>query len=278
MKIDAKQQLIPVGPKSLIQPAADSYYTFFHTGTNLTVVDHFAKQLRSADIRQLLYLEADQDGLEKTVKTDEIVTGPFGAVVAEKTCFYNRPADTYTSSVEVLVQSLNPETAREIPDAIAAEPINIPRLTSISLVRFFHANSHPMFASGNYEANGTIGSIQSGNTVNGDLQPGSSITLPLAPDFDAIRKASGLPRQIEVGNYLNSKRISLPKALDPQERTIVILAYGFGKLIRQDSLGDGVVISSRYMSPVVTVEEHVLGPICDERLRQQNSMGRSTVQ
>jgi hypothetical protein len=69
----------------------------------------------------------------------------------------------------------------------------------------------------------------------------------------------------------------LLKTLDPPERTIAILVYGFGKLIRQDSLKDGVVISSRYMSAVVTEEDRALGPLCDEHLRQQDIQGEPTV-
>jgi hypothetical protein len=32
-------------------------------------------------VRRLLYLEADQGVLERTVRDDQIVTGPFGAIV-----------------------------------------------------------------------------------------------------------------------------------------------------------------------------------------------------
>jgi hypothetical protein len=177
MKIDAKQTLIPVGRKSWDHPAADSYYMFFYTATKLTTVNHLANQPRSGDDGRLLYLEADHGVLERTVKTDEIFTGPVGAVVTEKTCFYNRPT-AYRSSVEVLVQSLNPDIGREAPDAIPGEPVNVPPLTSLSVVQFFREDSHLVFASGNYEANGAIGSLQSGKIVKGDVQPGSSIASP----------------------------------------------------------------------------------------------------
>jgi hypothetical protein len=123
LKIGAEQHLIPVGPKSLNPPAADSYYVFFHTGAELsTIVIHFAKQTGSADVRDLLYLEAVRDRLDRTVKTDQIVTGPFGAVVAEKTCFYNRPVENSPSSINVLIQSAHPEVGREIPDAVPDVP------------------------------------------------------------------------------------------------------------------------------------------------------------
>ena len=277
MKIDAEQHLIPVGSKSLSHPAADSYYMFFHTATKLTIVNHFAKQAGSADVRELLYLEADQDRLERTVRTDEIVTGPFGAVVAEKTCFYNRPIENYLSSVKVLIQSANPEIGREIPDPISEAPTHVPPLTSAAIVRLFNADSELVFGSGNYDADGTLGSINHGHIVNADLKPGSSTVLPRAPDFSEIRQASGLPPRFEIEDYLHSKRMPLLGSSSSKEPTFVILVYGFGKLIRLDSLDNGVVISSRYLRPVATEEEKILGPECDEHLQRQQSTGRSTV-
>jgi hypothetical protein len=277
LKIDTEQHLIPVGPKSLSHPVVDSYYMFFHTA-KLTTVNHLAKQAGSVDVREFLYLEADPDRLERTVKNDQIVTGSFGAVVAEKTCFYNRPVENYRSSIKVLIQSTNPEIGREIPDAVPEEPNNIPPLTSISIVRFFRADPNLIFGSGNYEVNGAIGSIHHGEIMNGDLQPGSSIILPGAPKFDEIRRTSGLPPRVVIEDYLRLKRMPLPNMSNSQGPTIVILVYGFGKLLRQDSLEDGSLTSSRYLRPVVTKEEGILGPECDAHFRQQQSAGRPTVQ
>jgi hypothetical protein len=277
MKIDAELHLIPVGSKSLNHPAAESYYMFFHTATKLTLVNHFARQAGSADVRELLYLEANQDRLERTVRTDEIVTGPFGAVVAEKTCFYNRPIENYSSSVKVLIQSANPEIGREIPDPFAEEPPHVPPLTSAAIVRLFNANSELNFGSGNYDADGMLGSINHGQIVNGDLKPGSSIVLARAPDFGEIRQESGLPPRFGIEDYLRSMRMPLFGPSSSKEPTFVILVYGFGKLIRLDSLDNGVVISSLYLKPVFTEEERILGPECDEHLQRQQSSGRSTV-
>jgi hypothetical protein len=145
-------------------------------------------------------------------------------------------------------------------------------------VRFFASGPQLIFGSGNYGVNGAINNIQSGKVVNGDLQPGSSIIFPLAPDFDKIRQTSDLPPRVEVENYLRSKRMPLLNISNPHERTIVILVYGFGKLMRQDSLEDGDVTSSRYLRPVVTQEEGILDPECDARFLRQQSTGRPTVQ
>jgi hypothetical protein len=114
--------------------------------------------------------------------------------------------------------------------------------------------------------------------VNADLKPGSSTVLPRAPDFGEIRQASGLPLRFEIEDYLHSKRMPLWGSSSSKEtKPFVILVYGFGKLIRLDSLDNDVVISSRYLKPVATEEEKILGPECDEHLQRQQSTGRSTV-
>jgi hypothetical protein len=284
MKIDAEQHLIPVGPKSLRHPNSGAYYMFFHTATKATVVNHLDCQGRSGDVRELLYMEADRDVLDMTQKNDQIVTGPFGAIIVQKECRYNRPVATYWSSIKVLLQSGHPDISREIPDPVPAVPANVPSLTSISIVRIFRAGPQLVFGSGNYEANGTLGSIQTGKIVNGDVQWPSPITMAgpqlnlMKQRFDEIRESSGLPPRFEVENYLRRKRLPLLNTSNPEERTIVVLVYGFGQLVRQDSIDEGVVTSSRYLRPVVTEEEGILGPECDARFRQQQSVGIPTVQ
>jgi hypothetical protein len=279
LKIDAAQHLIPVGAKSLDHPNDGSYYMFFHTATQLTTVNHLAWQTRRDDVRQLLYLETNQNKLlDRTVKADEILTGPFGAVIAEKTCFYNRAVETSPPSIKVLIQSDNPDIGREIPDEVPEAPKDPSSLTSIAVVRFFNADPEVIFAAGNYEASGVLGSIHQGRGRKGDLQGGSSITFPLAPDFRELQEQYGLSPRIDVNSYLQSKRIPLAKTAFTEERSIAILVYGFGKFIRQDSLVNGSVVSSRYLRPVVTEEERILGPECDQRLRQQQAAGGPTVQ
>jgi hypothetical protein len=213
MKIDEEQHLIPVGTKLLRHPVTGPYYMFFHTATHLTVVDHLAWQEGSTDVRRLLYLEANQDVLERTVKDDQTVTGPFGAVVVEKECRYNHPVAAYWSSIKVLLQSTHPDIGREIPDTVPPVPSNVPPLTSISIVLIFRASPQFVFGSGNYEANGTLGSIQNGKIVNGNLQHPSSITKAgphlnlMKPQFDELRESFGLPSRVDVENYLRLKQL-----------------------------------------------------------------------
>lgn len=278
LKIDPEKHLIPLGPKSLSHPDSDSYYMFFYTATQLTTVNHLATQLPNHDVRRLLYLEADRGRLERTVKTEEIDTGLFGAVTAEKTCFFKSPDPNYLSSVKVLIQSVQPEIGREIPTVASAAAPDTAQLTSLAIVRFQRVDSSLIFSSGNYEANGSIGSINTGVVIHSEVQPGSMITVSRAPGFDDVRKKSGLPSRAGVPDYLRLRQLQLPQIPNAEERILVILVYRFGELLRVDSIRDGVVISSRYLKPIVTDEELILNPECDEGLRRQQTMGKPTVQ
>ena len=279
LKIGPEKHLIPVGSKSLNHPDSSSYYMFFYTATGLTIVNHFARQTPDhPTLRSLLYLEADRGGLARTVKTSEIETGQFGAVTIDKTCFYKPPEQNYLSSVKVLIQSVQPDIGRDIPDPASATTSDMPPLTSLAVVRFHRANSSLVFGSGNYGADGSIGSIHAGEVANSELQPGSSITLSLAPGFEDIRKPSGLPSKVQLNDYLRLRRLPLPKIPDAEDHSLVVLVYGFGELLRVDSLQNGTVISSRYLKPIATEEERILRPECDNGLRRQQALGKPTVQ
>lgn len=273
IKIDTDQHVIPVGHKFLSHPNSDSYYMFSYTATKLTIVNHFAKQAGSQGVHELIYLEAYRGRLERTVKVDQVSTGSFGALVVRRTCFYNRPN---SSSLDVLIQSTHPEIGREIPESIGGLPTDAPPLTSMSIVRIFARDSGQSFAVGNYEADGELGSINSGSVENETVQPGASIMMATARDFDKLRGAFGLPPSPSVRDYLRTNRMPLLKTTQSEERAFVILVYGFGRFIRQDSLQNGVVTSSTYLKPVATDEESVLGAECDARFQRQISASRPT--
>src|SRR5579859_6321647 len=266
LKIDPEKRLIPIGPKSLNHPDSNSYYMFFYTATALTTVNHLATQTPNHSLRRLLYLEADRGGLLRTVKTDEIETGLFGAITTEKTCFYRPPDQNYLSSVKVLIESVQPEIGRETPTPAPPPTSVLPLLTSLAIVRFHRADSSLIFGSGNYEADGLIGSIHTGTVAHSELQPGSSITMSRAPGFDDTLKMSGLPSRVGLSDYFRLRRLPLPKIPKAEERCLVVLVYGFGELLRVDSLQNGAIISSRYLKPTVTEEERSLNPECDDAL------------
>jgi hypothetical protein len=276
LQIDSQQRLIPVGPQSLQHPGTDSYYMFFH-GAFVTSVDHFARRKGTTEFRRLFYLESDNkqgDRLESTVKTEDLVTGSVVAIVSRKTCFYNRPVDTYRPSVQVLMQSMHPDI-EEIPDQVPP-PESPGELTSAAIVRWRGTSPQYAIAIGNYESNGTLGSIDQGITVNGDVQPGSSYGVPDAPELEKARRDFSLPLQFDLESYLHARKLS-PSTSDLGEQTIVILTYGYGKLFRQDNLENGMVVSSRFLKPGITQEEGVLGPQCDQQLHEQKAAGKWTV-
>jgi hypothetical protein len=54
--------------------------------------------------------------------------------------------------------------------------------------------------------------------------------------------------------------------------------YGYNRLIRQDELNEGTVISSRLLQPSETDEENALNPQCESRFHQQQTLGLPTVE
>jgi len=148
----------------------------------------------------------------------------------------------------------------------------------MSIVRTFRSGSRLTFGVGNYEADGELGSINSGEIESETVVPGASVTMAVAPDFHKLRQSLGLPSEAQIGDYLRLRRIQLPKTSNPDEGIYAVLGYGFGKFIRQDSLRGGVVVSSRYMKPIATAEEGVLGAECDARFQRQQLAGKPTVQ
>jgi hypothetical protein len=88
----------------------------------------------------------------------------------------------------------------------------------------------------------------------------------------------GIPDHIDVQKYLLSHRLPLPAVSLPQELTVLNEHYGYNKLVRQDQLHDGVVISSRFFQPSITDEENFLDSRCEERFRQQQAAGIPTVE
>jgi hypothetical protein len=102
LKIDSGLHLILTGGINLPnfqEPDVGSYYAPFH-GAYVTSVDHREKKPGAVARERSLYLETGQDQvLDRTVKTDEILRGPFGTVNAVRECFYTRPIQSGFGSV-----------------------------------------------------------------------------------------------------------------------------------------------------------------------------------
>jgi hypothetical protein len=284
LKIAPDFHLTPSHPLS-DQPTAGSFYVFEHLGTGLTTVDHFQKKPGAESPTRLLYLETDtHQVLDRTVKTFEILKGRFGAVYAEKTCFYTRPIESGYSSVSV--HSYFKHSIIEIPSELASAPDNLPPLTSLSLVRIFRTSPEYLVVAANYEPNGELGSLHIDGAKDGDWLHSSFV--PEAQDsFDrrilkdessVALKKYGIPARIDVQEYLRSHRIPLQAVSLQLEMTVLNQHYGYNKLIGQDELIDGAMVSFRFLQPSVTDEENVLNPQCESRFQHQQTLGLPTVQ
>jgi hypothetical protein len=284
LEIGPDLHLVPSG-RIAAEPRIGCYYFFFYTATGLTIVDHFQKKPGVDTRERLLYLETDHNQvLDRTVKSDEILKGRFGTVYAEKTCFYSRPIASGYSSVSVK-SNLN-QLDHEVPSELARPPDNLPLVTSVSLVKIFRTDPEYLVVSANYEPNGELGSLHIDGAKGGDwvhsnfvpaAQNGFVQRIPKDRGSDAL-KTYGIPAHIDVQESRGSRLVSLPQVALPEEITVMNQHYGYNKLIRQDVLKDGAIISSRFLKPSVTQEEEVLDPRCESRFHQQQTMGLPTVE
>ena len=281
LRIDGSQHLVPNGSRSLIEPVEGTYYSVDHTGTGLIIVSHIEKKAGAAQAERLLYLETNTDQvLDRTVKEDEILTGLFGNVYVQKTCFFNRPVASNFSHVTVMAGSNKDLSRPEIPVQISETPKDTPPLTSFSLVRVFKTDAGYLLVSANYESSGELGSLNIVETKDGYVIPGRASTVFFfRVDLNKpLAEKHGIPLRIDVQEYLHSRRLSLPNVALHQEIVLLNQHFGFDKLIRQDQLENGTVVSSRYLRPFVTQEEETLDSECESRFRQQQAMGLPTVE
>jgi hypothetical protein len=292
LKIDSGLHLVLTGGINLPnfqEPDAGSYYAPFY-GAYTTSVDHREKKPGSVARERTLFLETGQDRvLDRTVKTDEILRGPFGTVNAVRVCFYTRPIENGPGSVSVEFNYNDP--AHELPPEVSSLAEGLPALTSVSLVRIFRTSPEYVIVSANYERDGSLGSVNFGAAKNGhaDQTTPSWTSIYRTPDpqvNDLQRKELapfltkyGIPAHIDVEKYLASRQMPLPAVAFDQERNVMNEFYGFGKFIRQDELKDGALVASRWLQPSVTAEEkETLNPLCDARFRQQQAIGLPTVE
>jgi hypothetical protein len=278
LKIDTRLHLIPTGKIGLLgieEPELGNYYFIFN-GANITSVDHFDRKTGTNARQRPLYLETGRDQvLDRTVKDDEILSGPFGTVYAEKECFYTRPIQSGYSSVSVHFS----DKEHEGPSEVANPTEGLPALTSLSLVRIFRTGPEYVVVSANYERDGSLGSLDIGRAENGYFtSEGTSENVAKFPVSDDSLPKYGIASHIDVQKFLLSRRLPLPAVALSQERNVMNEFYGFGKFIRQDELKDGAIVTSRWLQPSVTEEEReTLNSLCDARLRQQQAAGIPTV-
>jgi len=284
LEIDNELHLNSIGSDSLLPPALRTYYSFFYTATDMTTVNHFEKK-EDGTLEHLLYLETQTNPVIKervlwrTVKTDEILSKPFGTVYAKKQCgnaWWPPRANRTTPAIcncenSVLVgdSSANRrwgESLGESPAQLSTAPKHLPELTSGTLVRMFGAGTEHLWISADYEPSGQLVRWSIGQTTeSGERVPGTEQTTI---DLNDKRLGEyGIPARIDLRSSPRSRRFAIPVVRLPQEQSIVYIHYGFGKVIQENTLLNGVVTSSRFLQPSVTEEERFLNSWCDSRMR-----------
>ena len=277
LRIDDRLHLLPEGTRSITapNPKNDMYYFLFR-GAYVTSVDHFLKRAGGGEPERLFYLEANPDQLlDRTVKYVVLLEGSFGTVYATKTCFYNRPVAENFDTVAV---GSNQKNLGALPSEIPDPRTELPPLTGFSLVRIFRTGAEHLVIGANYELNGDLGSLHISGTKDGEWSSTNAGGNFLAlGGWGGRLERYGIPAHIDIQQYLKRRRLPLPLVAMAQELNVVHQHFDYGKVIRQDKLRDGMIVSSRFLQPVVTEEEQALGPACDSRLHQQWSMGLRTV-
>lgn len=243
-------------------------------------MDHMETNPGETQPHRTLYLETNRNGqLDRTVKSDVLLTGDFGLVYAEKTCFYNRPVESNYSSLAVRVRSNEYLSGFEQPIVLPGTPEFVPALSSFSLIRILVSESGFTVVSGDYEYTGELRSFQIGK-ASGGKNKGAEVQMVSPPaglnSTDSRIAGFGIPSHIDIGKYSSLHHLELPEVSEHEQSTWLIQFHDFGKLIQQQQLRAGVPISSRWLQPSRTKEEQTIGPECDSRLLQQRSMGLPT--
>jgi hypothetical protein len=254
LKLDSGLHLIPIGHRTLRDPSEGTYYFIFHAARGLTSVDHF--DARPNGRERLLYLESDSNQvLDRTVKTEEMLKGAYGTIYATKTCFYASPLARGYSSVSV--GAGDNEIGNEISTELPSAPEALPPLTSVSLIRIFRTAPEYVVAGANYEPDGRLGGLDISGAKGGDRDPGfgeGAFVFPGPTREPAeLAKRYGIPARLDVRDYLSSGRPRFPAVAFSQEVAVIDLYYGYDKIIRQDTLKDGAVSSSRFLQPSLTL-------------------------
>jgi hypothetical protein len=240
-------------------------------------VEHYLKQSGVYSPERLLFMETGTNQvLDRTVRSVEILKGPFGSVYANKTCFYASPIERGYSAVSVRSYFHSPTD--EKPSELSTAPEKMPSLTSLSLVRVFRDAPEFVVVSANYEPTGALGSVNVSDAKGGDWVAGTTHMIPAEGRSSYLQKY-GIPLSIDIQIYLRLRRIPALSVALPEEFSAMVQHYAYDKLIRVDALKDNIVVSSRFLQPAATKEEtDTLDALCEARFHQQQMMGLPTVE
>lgn len=166
--------------------------------------------------------------------------------------------------------------AYDKPTVLPAAPEAVPPLTSVSLVRVIHNEADYTLVTADYEASGELRNFHVARANSGKIDPATDeVSYPLN-SRDPRPEKYGLPSTLKIDGDLSRNGLRLPSVRESDVATWLIQFHDFGKLIHQQQLREDVPVSSRWLKPSVTEEEHTIGPECDSRFRQQLSMGLPT--
>lgn len=106
----------------------------------------------------------ENDKLDETVKSTERVQADFASIFLQKTCFYNRSFNSNRNALAIGRYDIQAEPAQPAPQP----PLGTEKMSSFfALLRVYQDGPGAIVLTGNYEADGRLGSLHVDHTRGG---------------------------------------------------------------------------------------------------------------
>lgn len=224
------------------------------------------------------------DKLDETTKRTELVHAEFGSISLQKTCFFNRSFQSNRNTLAIGRYDVQAEPAK----MIEKPPLTREEKPSFfALLRVYRDGPGAVVLTGNYEADGRLGSLHVDHT-----RGGARLFYPEDGTPWVANDYSGIPAKLNpvgIGGPLTLASVSanpyvrLPPAPLPVLQQALFTVYGEGDLVREDLLAqgaDGALLptETRYLQPSSVEEQRQTDPACNAQLAKQRATQKGTVE
>jgi hypothetical protein len=226
-------------------------------------------------------MELDDDNrLGRLVLDRAVATGDFGAVYAQKECFFNAENKSLIHSNHFSVRSYANEHLHEPGKTSDHEPPHqSAQLSYLSVIRILEKPDQVLVISAVYSREGKLRSVylnasEKGNWVHNNYLTGedgvlNNRMLSLSPQ--ALMRY-GLPPFLNIALLHAGSADPLPLPQLPGKRDIISLHFNFNEWVQQHDFRESKH-EIRYISYEVTDESRVLEPPCNMRFETQMAHG-----
>jgi hypothetical protein len=257
------------------RPVLGSYYQLWTGPGGGTSVDHFFRRDPETPPFRYGFLGTRDHLIYQSENWREILRGPFGTVYSQKTCFFNRPIETWGN---LLVVSLYGNSRGEPPTMSDEPPATGPAtLTNVSVIRVLRGGPEYIVAVALYGADGRARGLSVEGGRNADWVPGGKASIPepnlTGGDQAAVMTSFGFPETVSIARALTQRPIGLATpSRGPVERDAISLHYSYDRWLRQDEYLVAGEHHTRYLTYVRTPEDVALHEACAERFRAREAI------